>query len=119
MRSSTRFRLAIFLGMAAAWPARAQTQDGANFVRSVWMDEGKIFSSPAHLHKKDLTWLLPAAGAAAFLFSTDRGNMQDRIHTNPLARDRSEMLSNVGVGSLAAIPALLEWQGWRLSLIHI
>ena len=113
MRSSTRFRLAIFLGMAAAWPARAQTQDGANFVRSVWMDEGKIFSSPAHLHKKDLTWLLPAAGAAAFLFSTDRGNMQDRIHTNPLARDRSEMLSNVGVGSLAAIPALLEWQGWR------
>ncbi len=31
----------------------------------------------------------------------------------PLARDRSLTVSNVGIGSLAAVPALLYWRGWR------
>lgn len=87
--------------------------ESANLPRSLWRDEGKIWSSPAHLQKKDLRWLLPAAGATALLFTTDARTMQDRIHTDPLARDRSAMLSNLGLGSLAAIPAVLAWHGWR------
>ena len=61
---------------------------------------------------RDFTWRTLAA-SLAFLAVSDQRNMQERIHTNAAARDHSATISNVGVGSLAAIPALIYWHGWR------
>jgi membrane-associated phospholipid phosphatase len=60
-----------------------------------------------------LKWLLPLAGSVGWLLSSDERNMRERVHTNALARDRSAAVSNVGVGALAGVPAVLYWWGWR------
>ena len=79
----------------------------------MWHDEVLVFSSPAHIRTKDWQWLLPLTGATAFLLATDNRNMQERIHTNPAARNRAGAASNVGLGALSVVPIFLAWQGWR------
>ncbi len=76
-------------------------------------DQGRIFTSPARMHPRDLAWIAPLSAGLSVLALSDRRNMQERIHTNALARSRSLTVSNVGTGSLLAIPAVLYWSGWR------
>jgi membrane-associated phospholipid phosphatase len=105
--------------IGAAAPLLAQTIQPSpqpwtiRFARETWHDETHIFTSPAHIAKKDWQWLAPFAGATAFLLATDRRNMTERIHTDRLAIDRSNAISNIGLGSLAVVPVFLGWQGWR------
>jgi membrane-associated phospholipid phosphatase len=106
------YLLALLLGITVRVPARAQDSI-ADFGHLVWRDQVHVFTSPAHIKKKEWQWLLPVAGATAFLFAADQRNMSERIHTNVEARDRSLEFSNLGLGSLAAIPAFYAWQGWR------
>ncbi|HEV8038950.1 MAG TPA: capsule assembly Wzi family protein [Bryobacteraceae bacterium] len=70
-------------------------------------------TSPAHIHRKDLWWLVPLAGSTGFLLATDQRNMRERIRTDALAQSRSRFISNAGLGSLALIPAVVYWWGWR------
>jgi membrane-associated phospholipid phosphatase len=100
------------LGITIVTPVWAQ-DSVADFGHLVWRDQVHVFTSPVHIKKRDWTWLLPVAGVTAFLFATDQRNMSERIHTNAEARDRSLDFSNVGLGSLAAVPSFYAWQGWR------
>jgi membrane-associated phospholipid phosphatase len=93
--------------------SREPAPQAANFVRQFGRDQDRIWTSPAHFHKKDLRWLLPAAGGAALLIATDGRNMQERIRTGISAQDHAVAVSNLGLGGLAAIPAVLAWHGWR------
>ena len=81
--------------------------------KAVLQDQVGLWTSPTRLRARDLTWLLPLAGSVGWLLTSDERNMRERIRTNLLARDRSVAVSNVGTGSLAAVPALLYWWGWR------
>ena len=98
--------------MAGVFPATAQNTIG-DIPHHLWNDELHILASPARVAKKDWQWLVPFAGATAFLIATDDRNMAERIHTNAAARDRSLTLSNVWLGTLVAVPAFVGWQGWR------
>lgn len=114
-----RFHFAGFvLMLGLALPAWGQALAGAgatngDFARQFWRDQANILSSPLKIRQRDWRWLLPAAGATAFLIATDSRNMQDRIHSDPQARDRSLAASNLGIGILAAVPAAIGWRGWR------
>lgn len=105
--------------IGAAAPILAQTIQPPpqpwtmRFARETWQDETHIFTSPAHIARKDWQWLVPLAGAAAFLIAADDRNVLERIHSNPVVRDRFSTASNLGVGALAAVPVYLGWQGWR------
>jgi len=93
-------------------PAAANFHSGS-LVRQVLGDQARIFSSPTRIHGADLKWLVPLTGTIAFLVSSDKRNMEERIHSNTPARDRSLLVGNAGLGSLAAVPAVLAWWGWR------
>ncbi|MEZ2346329.1 phosphatase PAP2 family protein [Terriglobus sp. RCC_193] len=46
-------------------------------------DAVHIFISPAYLRPRDLTWLLPLAGASGAAFATDTHTMRDVVSRNP------------------------------------
>src|SRR5579862_4218352 len=78
------------------WPA--SNQAGSSnirpldaILRGILEDQKTIWASPAHLRKRDLTWLVPLAGATGFLLATDERNMRERFHSNATTRDRSQM----------------------------
>jgi len=96
----------------AAVAARAQT-GAVDFASEMWHDQKRIVTSPLHIAKKDWPWLVPLAGATTFLLFTDGRNMQERIHSDAAVRHDSLVLSNLGVGALAAMPVFLGWQGWQ------
>lgn len=83
--------------------------------KDLFLDQKKIFTSPAHIRKKDWAWLIPMAGATSFLFATDERNMRDRFHAGPATQDRSSLFANAGAGVMLSIPAYLAWYGWRHS----
>ncbi|HEY1338145.1 MAG TPA: phosphatase PAP2 family protein, partial [Bryobacteraceae bacterium] len=103
-------RNSILLAAAVLPAAEAQVAD---FGREVLQDERRILSAPASLRPTDWKWLAPVGGAAVWLVLTDDRNMSERIHTDPLARDRARSISNAGTGVLAALPVFLAWRGWR------
>jgi len=80
---------------------------------TVLRDDGRFLIGPARIHPHDLTWLVPLATALSFLTVSDQRNMQERIHTNPVARDRSLTASTAATGSMLSIPAFLYWEGWH------
>lgn len=111
------FPLATALAQPAApspqSPAAPSVSSSPSFVRQVFTDQARMVAAPARLKGRDFAWLAPAAGAAAYFFASDARNNRERIHTNSLAQERSRKVSNYGVISLAAAPAVLYWWGWR------
>jgi membrane-associated phospholipid phosphatase len=104
--------MAMTFALAAGSPAAAQ--DTAHQLPSfIWHDQVRFVTSPAHAKRQDLAWIAPLVGVAGFLLATDQRNMSERIHSNPSMVGRSQTFSNVGLGTLAGIPAFLLWQGWR------
>src|ERR1019366_7375353 len=85
----------------------------ASVARQVIRDQKDFLASPRSFTPRDLEWLLPAIGGAAFLIETDSRVMREGFHSNALARSRSANFSDAGLAALVAIPALLEWHGWR------
>lgn len=98
------------LGQLTPAPADASAP---TLPRRLLDDQKGILTSPRRIRAANLKWLLPLAGVTGFLLATDQRNMQERIRTNPLARDRSAMVSNASLGVLASIPLYLYWRGWR------
>jgi membrane-associated phospholipid phosphatase len=95
-------------------PAPAPSDSSARTLPGDLLDDQKrILTSPGRIRVADLKWLLPLAGAMGFLLASDQRNMQERIRTNPLARDRSSTVSGASLGVLAGIPLWLYWRGWR------
>jgi membrane-associated phospholipid phosphatase len=93
--------------------ANPDPHSSTGFIRPILQDQGAIFTSPARIHARDWKWLLPLAGSVGFLLASDERNMTERIHTDPLARERSLKVSNAALASLALVPAYLYWSGWR------
>ena len=85
----------------------------AGFLTDILRDEKSIVTSPARVKGKDLSWLVPLAGGAGFLVASDERNMRERIKTDAAIRSKSLSISNMGSGSLAIIPAVVYWWGWR------
>ncbi len=85
----------------------------AGFFADIVRDQKWILTSPAHIQRKDLWWLVPLAGGTGFLLASDARNMRERVGTDALAQSRSRFISNAGLGSLAIVPAAVYWWGWR------
>jgi membrane-associated phospholipid phosphatase len=91
----------------------APLRRGAGVAGLLLHDQRLIFLSPSRITVKDAKWLVPLTGAFTFLLTSDRKNIEDRIHPDALWRARSAVASDAGVAVLAGIPLLLYWHGWR------
>ncbi len=96
--------------VATAWPASPSI---GSFFTDVLRDEKSIVMSPAQVKGKDWSWLIPLAGTTGFLLASDERNMRERIKTDAVAQSRSRFVSDAGLGSLAFVPAIVYWWGWR------
>ncbi len=70
-------------------------------------DETAIVTSPAHIRKRDLVWLVPLAGATAAAFATDSYTMRHVVSTNPSFNDAASTSSDVLRGAAIGIPVLM------------
>jgi membrane-associated phospholipid phosphatase len=101
-------------GDALTEPARLISPSAAKgFARAVVIDQTHLLRGPARIQRRDLKWLLPVAATLSYLLASDESNMQTRIRTNALARDRSLAVSSLGTAVLAGVPLLLCWKGWH------
>src|SRR5215472_8608584 len=76
-------------------------------------DQKAIWTSPMRLRWKDAIWLAPLAGTTGILIGSDQHSMQ-RARSNADAVDLSKNVSDVGVASLVAVPALMyAWGSWH------
>lgn len=73
----------------AALTSSAPSSLERSFLHDLLVDQKAIWTSPFHLQSRDLTWLVPAAGATAALIATDRKNVgQDGDEPNQVAWSR-------------------------------
>jgi membrane-associated phospholipid phosphatase len=68
-------------------------------------DQGAIWTSPAHIRRRDLQWLLPLAAAAGVAFATDQHTMTQVVSRDPSFNQANINTSNVLIGSWIAVPA--------------
>lgn len=95
--------------------ALSYTRPVESITKAILRDQKRIWSSPAKIRTRDMAWVAPFAGATAFLVASDERNMKERLHSNPQSRNRSALVSNLSLGTLAAVPAYLSWYGWKHS----
>jgi membrane-associated phospholipid phosphatase len=79
-----------------SWPEQARLA-----LRDIWQDQKAIWTSPLHLKKADLPWIIPVLAVTGVLLATD-SRTTSLIHSNPANRGRSSNISNAGVAALAA-----------------
>lgn len=77
---------------------------------SVLKDQGAIWTSPLHIRKPQLVWLLPLAGATAASIATDSRASNDVVSHDPGFNNANTNVSNALIGGLIALPAGLY--GW-------
>ena len=70
-------------------------------------DQCLLFTSPFRAPKHDLAWLIPLGVLTGALLATDQHNFNAHIHSTPGAAQWSNAVSNVGLMSLAALPAAM------------
>lgn len=68
-------------------------------------DQAAIWTSPAHIRKHDLVWLIPLAGATAAAFATDHRAMTDVVSHDSQFNNNNVTVSNAMLGTLFAVPA--------------
>ncbi|HEV2697629.1 MAG TPA: phosphatase PAP2 family protein, partial [Terriglobales bacterium] len=71
------------------------------FVRHIAEDQEHFWTLPLHAHKRDLKWILPAAGGVAGLFAADNW-ISKQIPNRPNQIDRSLKISDYSLYSLIA-----------------
>lgn len=116
---------ASLLAPAAAWasagsslpeaPLPSAVQDRSdltlkNAPLSILKDQGAIWTSPLHIQKPQLRWLLPLAAATAASIATDSRASNDVVSHDPGFNDANTNTSNVLIGGFIALPAGLY--GW-------
>ncbi|HEY4354167.1 MAG TPA: phosphatase PAP2 family protein [Acidobacteriaceae bacterium] len=70
-------------------------------------DELHIVKSPTSIHKNDLRWLLPLAGASAAALATDTKVMRDVVSRNPSFNQANSTSSDVLRDAAVGVPVLL------------
>ncbi len=71
----------------------------------IWHDQKAIWTSPKHIRKSDILWLLPLAATTGLLIGTDRHEMT-LIHSDAANRSRSLLFSDAGLGAFAGVTAV-------------
>ncbi len=80
-------------------PADYDNSLGVAFVKNLVADQKAIWTSPAHLHWADGSWLFPLAAVTAGLFATDRA-VPPALSKNPTKLNQYVKISDYGVYSL-------------------
>jgi len=92
---------------AASLSAKLPHPSEKNFLRHLAIDQKNIWTSPAHVTRSDLTWLVPSAGIATGLFVTDPSSSfgMASYHANAW-----KDVSNYGLGAaLGTTGAMYLW----------
>ncbi len=71
-----------------------------SLAKDFWGDQKEIWTSPARLRFADADWLIPTAGIAAGLFSTDK-DISRHLSNNPTTISHYKTISNAGIAALA------------------
>lgn len=69
-------------------------------------DQKAVWTSPAHIHRRDLAWLVPLAGATAVALATDHHTMKDVVPREPQFNHDNVDASNAMLAVLIAVPVL-------------
>jgi membrane-associated phospholipid phosphatase len=77
-----------------------------NSPRHVLEDQKAIWTSPAHVHKRDLVWLLPIAAATGAALAADTHTMRSVVSHDPQFNHASVDASNSLLASLIAVPVV-------------
>lgn len=103
-------------GRSAQYSAEAPTLTGlpGRFLK----DELAVFSSPAHIRRRDLIWLLPVAGASAAAFSTDTKAMREVVSRDPSFNSSASTSSDVIRGLFIGAPVAMYGGGLLIKDEH-
>lgn len=74
-------------------------------------DEAQIVTSPLRIHRSDLKWLLPLAGATAAALATDSKTMREVVSRNPYFNQASATSSDVLRDISIGVPLLVFGAG--------
>ena len=110
------------ISQAQTWPAapipavpNAPEPQDAVRVREVPMnllkDQGAIWSSPARIGDRDLTYLVPLGLATAVAITTDHQVMSEKVSGDKSLNDRSTQASNALVSPFIAAPVVMYGVG--------
>jgi membrane-associated phospholipid phosphatase len=73
-------------------------------------DQKAMWTSPAHIHLSDASWLVPLGGLAAGLFATD-SDVSRHLNNDPNTLHRYQQFSNYGIAAMAGAGAGLYLLG--------
>src|SRR5437667_275729 len=76
-------------------PPASDIPPHTNLVDRFLKDQGHIWTSPLHIKRGDVKWLLPLGAGAAALLATDQ-KLSDDVRSNNSLRSPSKFLSNFG-----------------------
>jgi hypothetical protein len=83
---------------------------GLHLLRNIAEDQKSIWTSPAHLHLADADWLVPLGTATGLLLATD-SEVSKHLGGSPSRINRSDNISNAGIGALIGTGAGLYLWG--------
>ena len=83
---------------------------GPQLLKNIAKDQENIWTSPAHLRLSDTEWLVPLAGITAGLIETD-ADFSKHLSSSTSLKNRSNTLSNAGIGALVGAGAGLYFLG--------
>jgi membrane-associated phospholipid phosphatase len=89
-----------------------------NTPRHVLEDQKAIWTSPAHIHRRDFAWLVPVAAATGVALATDHHTMKSVVSHDPQFNHDNVDASNVMLGTLVAVPAVSLVYGWMGNHAH-
>lgn len=101
----------------AEMPADRENHVGPGLLQNIIQDQAAIWSSPRHLHFVDVDWLAPLALATGGMLATDT-EYSKHLSNSPRQLNRSNDLSNIGLGSLVGITGGLYLRGHTTSDDH-
>lgn len=88
---------------------RPENSLGPVLLKNLAKDQQAIWTSPAHLHLADADWLVPLGVATGVMLATDT-EFSKHLSTSPSRLNRSNELSNYGIGALVGAGAgLYVW----------
>src|SRR5260221_8459959 len=96
-------------------PSRVKSADKPDVtIKSVILnlpkDQAAIWTSPFRAKARDLTWLIPLGATTGVLIGSDQHSMA-RERSNATAISRSSNVSNAGLATMLAIPAVTYFSG--------
>ena len=82
---------------------------GLPLLKNIAGDQEAIWTSPAHLRFSDADWMVPLGVAAGLMFATDT-EFSKHLSNSPSTLNRSDNISNYGLGALVGAGAgLYVW----------